>query len=122
MSTVLAAEGMGMNAEQFWNLILITVPTVILAVVTVWSNDRLTKMVLTAVLALAPKRKRRRKVTVAPVVNVEVQVHGKHEAPEGEEHRGFTFNANRSEETWDKALENMTKGIMPAVWPERHHE
>lgn len=120
MSTVLASEPL-MSSEQVWNLILITIPTILLAIVTIWTNDRLVKITLTALSLLSPKRRRHRKP--APVqVEVNVEVHGKHEAPEGEEHRGFTFNANRPEETWDTALENMTKGIIPEVWPERHHE
>ena len=116
------AEGLR-SSEQAWNLILITIPTILLAIVTIWTNDRLVKITLAALSLLSPRRRRKTTpVTVVPTVRVEVQVHGRHEAPESEEHHGFTFNANHIEETWDKALENMTKGHTPAVWPERSHE
>lgn len=126
---IVQADGLVMSAEQFWNLILITLPTVALAIATIWANDRLAHMVVTALLSLAPKSKKRKRgtktteTTVPPVVNVlSVEVHGRHEAPEGEERHGFTFNAaNRLEENWDKALEDMTKGNLPKVWPEHPH-
>lgn len=109
----------GLSPEGAENLWLITIPTVLLAIVTIWTNDRLVKITLKALSLLAPPRRRRRKVNVAPVVNVEVQVHGRHEAPEGEEHHGFTFN--RIEADWDKELANMTKGHTPEVWPHGEH-
>jgi hypothetical protein len=122
MNILASGESLATN-QDFW---LITLPTIALAIVTVWANDRLARMFLTAVLALAPKKARRRKVNVAPTVNVEIQVHGKHEAPDGEEHHGFTFNAlNRADEDvkadWDAALANITHGHTPHVWPEREH-
>jgi hypothetical protein len=122
MNTLLLADGWSPEATMnFW---LITIPTILLAVVTVWANDRLAKVAMTAILLLAGKTKSRRKGrttnnTVPPVVNVSVEVHGRHEAPDDEERHGFTFN--RIDSDWDKGLANMTKGHIPEVWPHGEH-
>ena len=105
MNILASGENLATN-QDFW---LITLPTIALAIVTVWANDRLARMFLTAMLALAPKKVRRRKIKVEATINVET--HGRHEAPEGEDHHGFTFNALRDD--WDGALADLTHGARP---------
>jgi hypothetical protein len=117
MSIVLADGGTFLFTPEGWeNFALITLPTIALTIVTIWTNDRLVKITLTALSLLNP---RRRKVKVQ--AHVVVETHGRHEAPEDAEHGSF-FGANHAneEKNWDGALANMTKGHQNPVWPEQH--
>lgn len=67
----------GFSHENLMDLLLITVPTVLLALTTLWDNDRMFK-VATQALALLGLKKKKEEAAEA-VANHEVEFHGKHE-------------------------------------------
>lgn len=76
MSTSLLVEAAVENSsffthENLMDLLLITLPTVLLAIATLWDNDRMYKITMQALSRLYPKKVRERK-----------GFHGKHEAIE----------------------------------------
>lgn len=70
IAIALTNENSLFSQESLKDLLLITIPTLLLAAVTLWDNDRMYKVAMKALTILSLRKK-------------EPEFHGRHEKPEG---------------------------------------